>query len=66
MARRVQHRRQREVDQEHQELVELINHLHGQIQNDAAKDRVGEVCFALEEMVMRSELSHLPNMPPGA
>ncbi len=52
-----------EVDHEHQELVELINQLHGQIQDDASKDRVadllGEVFarssahFALEETVMR-------------
>jgi hemerythrin len=52
-----------EVDQEHQELVELINQLHEQIQHDPEKDTVsaflGEVFarisahFALEETVMR-------------
>jgi hemerythrin len=52
-----------EVDHEHQELVELINDLHGQLQGEADKDTVsrflGEVFarisahFALEETVMR-------------
>jgi len=52
-----------EVDHEHQELVELINTLHGQLGADAPRETVsdflGEVFakisahFALEETVMR-------------
>ncbi len=52
-----------DVDHEHQELVELINELHGKLETDADQDTVadflGEVFarisahFALEETVMR-------------
>jgi len=52
-----------EVDHEHQELIELINQLHDQLQHDPDRDTVsaflGEVFakisahFALEETVMR-------------
>ena len=52
-----------DVDHEHQELVELINELHGKLSTDADQDTVadflGEVFarisahFALEETVMR-------------
>ncbi|HET6467494.1 MAG TPA: bacteriohemerythrin [Geminicoccaceae bacterium] len=52
-----------EVDHEHQELVGLINELHGQLKGEASRDTVsrflGEVFarisahFALEETVMR-------------
>lgn len=51
------------VDHEHQELIELINSLHGQMQGDASRDQVmealGEIFaqisahFALEEKIMQ-------------
>lgn len=53
------------VDHEHQELIELINSLHGQMQGEASRDQVmealGEVFaqisahFALEEKIMQDK-----------
>ncbi len=52
-----------DVDHEHQELVELLNALHGQLEADAPRETISEFLgevfarisahFALEETVMR-------------